>query len=93
MLCVSAYTYGRRPPSATSYPTNFTLDFSLALTIRAQRQTYRWWYTLCRMACGDFSCDCMFWENGGGGLITQPVGTAVMATGVSVNRVDLESFS
>ena len=42
---------------------------------------------------GDFSCDCMFWENNGGGLTTQPVGTATMTTVTSANRVDLESFS
>ena len=38
---------------------------------------------------GDFSCDCMFWENSGGGLTTQPVGTATMTTVTSANRVDL----
>ena len=42
---------------------------------------------------GDFSCDCMFWEKSGGGLTTQPVGTATMTTVMSANRVDLESFS
>ena len=42
---------------------------------------------------GDFSCDCMFWENSEGGLTTQPVGTAAMTTVTSANRVDLESFS
>ena len=42
---------------------------------------------------GDLSCDCMFWENSGGGLTTQPVGTATMATVTSANRADLESFS
>ena len=42
---------------------------------------------------GDFSCDCMFWENNGGGLTTQPVGTTTMTTVTSANRVDLESFS
>ena len=36
------------------YTHTFTLDSSLALTIRAQRQTYGWWYTLCPMACGGF---------------------------------------
>ena len=41
---------------------------------------------------GDFLCDCMFWENSGGGLTTQPVGTATMTTVTSANRVDLESF-
>ena len=42
---------------------------------------------------GDFSCDCMFWENSGGGLTTQPVGTAITTTVTSADRVDLESFS
>ena len=42
---------------------------------------------------GDFSCDCMFWENSGGGLTTQPVSTATMTTVTSANRGDLESFS
>ena len=42
---------------------------------------------------GDFSCDCMSWENSGGGLTTQPVGTATMTTVTSANRGDLESFS
>ena len=41
---------------------------------------------------GDFSCDCMSWENSGGGLTTQPVSTATM-TVTSANRGDLESFS
>ena len=77
----------------TLYSTSFTLDSSLALTIRAQRQTYGWWYTLCPMACGNFSCDCMFLENSGGGLTTQPVGTATITTVTSANRVDLESLS
>ena len=54
MLSVSTYTHERRPYSATLYPTSFTLDSSLALTIRAQCQTYGWWYTLCPMACGGF---------------------------------------
>ena len=35
----------------------------------------------------------MFWGNSGGGLTTQPVGTATMTTVTSANRVDLESFS
>ena len=42
---------------------------------------------------GGFSCDCMFWENSGEGLATQPVGTATMTTVMSTNRMDLESFS
>ena len=50
--------------------------------------------TLCALwLVGGFSCDCMFWENSGGGLTTQPVGTATMTTVTSTNRVDLESFS
>ena len=39
---------------------------------------------------GGFSCDCMFWENSGEGLTTQPVGTATMTTVMSTNRMDLE---
>ena len=42
---------------------------------------------------GDFSCDCMSWENSGKGLTTQPVSTATMTTVTSANRGDLESFS
>ena len=42
---------------------------------------------------GDFSCDCMSWENSGGGLTTQPVSTATMTTVTSANQGDLESFS
>ena len=42
---------------------------------------------------GDFASDCMFLENSGGGLTTQPMGTATMTTVTSANRVDLESFS
>ena len=42
---------------------------------------------------GGFSCDCMFWENSGGGLTTQPVGTTTMTAVTSANRVDLESLS
>ena len=42
---------------------------------------------------GDFSCDCMSWENSGGGFTTQPVSTATMTTVTSANRGDLESFS
>ena len=46
---------------------------------------------------GDFSCDCMFWGEMGGGCTRQPVGpsvdTAVMTTVLSTNRVDSRSFS
>ena len=54
--------------------------------------------TVCGTPCalwlvGDFSCDCMSWENSGGGLTTQPVNTATMTTVTSANRGDLESFS
>ena len=44
---------------------------------------------------GDFSCDCMFWDERGGG--TTPVGpqvdTATIRTVLSTNHVDLGSFS
>ena len=35
----------------------------------------------------------MFWENSGGGLTTQPVGTATMTTVTDADRVNLESLS
>ena len=45
----------------------------------------------------DFSCDCMFWGERGGGYTRQPVGpsvdTAIMTTVLSTDRVDLRSFS
>ena len=46
---------------------------------------------------GDFSCDCMFWDNRGGGLTGQPMGlqvdTANIRTALSTNHVDSRSFS
>ena len=46
---------------------------------------------------GDFSGDCMFWGERGGGCTRQPVGpsvdTAIMTTVLSTNRVDSRSFS
>ena len=46
---------------------------------------------------GDFSCDCMFWDDRGGGLTGQPMGpqvdTANTRTVMSTNRVDSRSFS
>ena len=55
--CAFRHTHERRPYSATPYPTSFTLDSSLALTIRAQRQTYGFGGTPCTLwLVGDFSC-------------------------------------
>ena len=46
---------------------------------------------------GDFSCDCMFWGERGGGCTRQPVGpsvdTATMTTVLSTNHVDSRRFS
>ena len=46
---------------------------------------------------GDFSCDCMFRGERGGGYTRQPVGpsvdTAIITTVLSTNRVDSRSFS
>ena len=46
---------------------------------------------------GDFSCDCMFWGDRGGGLTGQPMGpqvdTANIRTVLSTNHVDSGSFS
>ena len=45
---------------------------------------------------GDFSCDCMFWDERGGGLAGQQmgpeVGTANIRTVLSTNHVDSRSF-
>ena len=45
----------------------------------------------------DFSCDCVFWGERGGGRTRQPVGPsvdkAIMTTVLSTNRVDSRSFS
>ena len=88
------YTNERRLYSATLYPTSFfTLDSSLpprfapSARLTVGGTPYALWLV------GDFAWDCMFWENSGEGLTTQPVGTATMTTVTSANRVDLESFS
>ena len=93
------HTYERRPYLATLYPTSFTLDSLLALTICAQRKTVvcvsprALWLSL----SGDSSCDCLIWDKRGGGLTRQPVGppvgTAVMTAVMGANRVNLGSFS
>ena len=45
----------------------------------------------------DFSCDCMFWDDRGGGLAGQPMGPQVdkanIRTSLSTNHVDSKSFS
>ena len=45
----------------------------------------------------DFSCDCMFWDDRGGGLAGQPMGpqvdTASIRTVLRTNHVDSRSFS
>ena len=97
MLYVPAYTYERRPDPATLYPTSFTLDFLLALTIFAQRISHGLFSHLALWLVGYFSCYCMIWDERGGGLTGQPVGpllvnTTTIATVTSTNRVDLGSF-
>ena len=51
MLDVLAYTHERRPYSGTLYPTSFTLDSLLNLTVSAPCKTYGWKGLL---AGGDF---------------------------------------
>ena len=46
LRCVPTYTYERRLYLATLYPTRFTLDSLLALTISAQCKTYGYRSTL-----------------------------------------------
>ena len=54
MLDVPAYTHERRPYSGSLYPTGFTLDSLLTLTISAPHKTHGWCFTSGPMAGGDF---------------------------------------
>ena len=82
MLGVPAYTSERKPYSVTLYPTSFTLDSLLALVVGASLRALG--------LVGDFSCDCMFWDDRGGGLTGQPMGpqvdTANMRTVLNKSR-------
>ena len=74
MLYVPTYTQERRPYGSL-HPTSSNLNSLPALTICAQRKSYEWCFIPGSMDCvGDFSCDCLFWDEGGGGLTGQPVG-------------------
>ena len=97
MLYVSAYTHERRPYSDTLYPTSFNLTFSrppgFASCARLMVCVSPWALRL----VGGFSCDCMFWDDRGGGLTVQPMGpqvdTSNVRTVLSTNHVDSRSFS
>ena len=97
MLYVSAYTHERRPYSDTLYPTSFNLDSLPAPRICALRKTYGLCFTLGPTACGELLCDCMFWDDRGGGLTGQPMGpqvdTANIRTVLSTDHLDPRSFS
>ena len=79
------------------YPTSFTLDSLLALTICARRKIHGLCFISGPMACGGFLCDCTFSDSRGGGHTGQPVGplvdTATTTTVMSTNRVESGSFS
>ena len=66
MMGVPAFTHERKPYLATLCPTSFTVDSLLALRVCAERKTYNLCFTPGPMACGGFSCDCLFWEKRGG---------------------------
>ena len=97
MLYVPAYTHERRPYSDTLHPTSFNFDSLPAPRICVLRKTYGLCFTLALRLVGDFSCDCMFWDDRGGGLTGQPMGpqvdTANIRTVLSTNHVDSRSFS
>ena len=97
MSYVPTYTRERRRYSDTLYPNSFNLDSLPALTISAQRKTYGWCFTSSPMVCVAFSCDCMFWDERGGGLTRQPmdpkVDTETITTVLSTNRLGSRSFS
>ena len=94
-----AHTHEHRPLSATLYPTSFTLESLLALTIRARHKTHGWCFTSGLMACGFFLRDCTFWDCKGGVLIInrQQVGplvnTPATTTATGINHVDSGRFS
>ena len=62
--CAFRRTHTSRPYSATLYPTSFTLDSLLALTIRPQLKTHGWCFTSGPMAVGGFFVrfGCTFWD-------------------------------
>ena len=83
-------THEHRPCSATLYPTSFTLDSLLALTIRAN--SWLVFHLGLLWLAGAFLRDC--WDCRGG-LLTinrQPVGplvsTAAITTATGINHVD-----
>ena len=57
--------------STDLYPTSFAIVSLLALRICTQRKVCGLCFTPGPMACGGFSCDCMFWDERGGGLTGQ----------------------
>ena len=85
MLYVPAYTYGRRPYSATLCPTSFTLDSLFVLTICTQRKSH----SLCS-APGPMTCEGFFvrlyilWDERGGGLNGQSVGPQVVSATITI---------
>ena len=98
MLYVPAYTHERRPYSDSLYPTSFNLDSLPAPRTCVLRETYGMCFTLGPIRLvGGFSCDCMFWDDRGGGLAGQPMGPQVdkgnIRTVLSTNHVDSRSFS
>ena len=92
---VPAYTFERRPYSTTLYPTSLTLDSLLALRICAQPKLMVGASPRTLELVKDFLCDCMFWDERGGGLapVGPQVDTATIRTVLSTNRVDSGRFS
>ena len=73
-------------PSTLSLPLRFAPSSKLMVGVSPRA-----------LACGDFLCDCTFWDYRGGGLTRQPMGppvnTAAITTATSTNHVDSGSFS
>ena len=95
MLGVPVYTYERRLYSATLYPTSFTLDSLLALRICVQCKTHGLSSPRALGLVEDFSCDCMFWDERGGGHtpLGPQVDRATIKTVLTTDRADSGSFS
>ena len=83
------------PRTHAKYPTSFNLDSLPTPRICVLHKACGLCFT--PGLTGNFSCDCMFWDDRGGGLTGQPMGlqvdTANIRTVLSTNHVDSRSFS
>ena len=79
--------------SATLYTISLTIASLLVLAFLAQRKTHGWCSPRVLWLAGDVSCDCTFWDERGGKLTRQPVGSLVDAAAITIamNKYRLDS--